>query len=92
MLAQTASKGAFLAAIQDERMRELNYENLRKADLLRWGIFLQVNQDLGNKLQQDSPNQFFVKYYSNVTSRDLFMPIPANEVSANIAMVQNPGW
>lgn len=91
-LAQTASKGAFLAAIQDERMRELNYENLRKADLLRWGIFLQVNQDLGNKLQQDSPNQFFVKYYSNVTSRDLFMPIPANEVSANIAMVQNPGW
>jgi len=90
--AQTASKAAFLAEIQDERMRELNFENLRKADLLRWGIFLQVNQDLGNKLQQDSPNQFFVKYYSNVTSRDLLMPIPANEVSANIAMVQNPGW
>lgn len=90
--AQTASKSAFLAAIQDERLRELNFENLRKGDLLRWGIFLQVNQDMGNKLQQDSPGQFFVKYYSNVTSRDLLMPIPANEVSANIAMVQNPGW
>ncbi|MGV3686335.1 MAG: RagB/SusD family nutrient uptake outer membrane protein [Daejeonella sp.] len=90
--AQTASKAAFLAAIQDERMRELNFENLRKADLLRWGIFLQVNQDMGNQLQQDSPGQFFVKYYSNVTTRDLLMPIPANEVSANIAMVQNPGW
>ncbi len=89
---QTASKAAFLAAIQDERMRELNFENLRKADLLRWGIFLQVNQDMGNRLQQDSPGQFFVKYYSNVTSRDLLMPIPANEVSANISMVQNPGW
>lgn len=87
-----ASKEAFLASIQDERMREFNFENLRKADLLRWGIFLKVNQDMGNKLQQESPGQFFVKYYSNVSARDLFMPIPVNEMSSNLKMTQNPGW
>jgi hypothetical protein len=87
-----ASKSAFLEAIQVERMREFNFENTRKADLLRWGIFLKVHQDMGNKLQQQSPGQYFVKYYSNVSSRDLFMPIPINEMSSNLKMTQNPGW
>lgn len=87
-----ASKEEFLAAIQDERMREFNFENLRKGDLLRWGTFLKVHQDMGNKLQQQSPGQFFVKYYSNVSSRDLLMPVPINEMSSNLKMTQNPGW
>lgn len=87
-----ASKEAFLTAIQDERMREFNFENMRKADLLRWGIFLSVHQDMGNKLQQQSPGQYFVKYYSNVSTRDLLMPIPINEMSSNLKMTQNPGW
>lgn len=90
--AQTASKESFRAFIQDERMREFCFENSRKADLLRWGIFLKVNQDMGNQLQQDSPNQFFVKYYSNVSVRDLLSPIPVNETTTNLGMVQNPGW
>ncbi|MDP3469927.1 MAG: RagB/SusD family nutrient uptake outer membrane protein [Daejeonella sp.] len=87
-----ASKAAFLEAIQDERMREFNFENTRKADLLRWGTFLKVHQDMGNKLQQQSPGQYFVKYYSNVSTRDLLMPIPINEMSSNLKMTQNPGW
>lgn len=92
--AQTASKAAFLAMLQDERMRELNMECLRKADLLRWGIFLQVNQDMGNKIQNEWPAQAGIisKYYSNVTVRDLLMPIPTNETITNTAIVQNPGW
>jgi hypothetical protein len=89
---QTASKESFLAFIQDERMREFNFELSRKADLLRWGIFLQVNQDMGNRLGQESPGQFFVKYYTNVSARDLFSPIPTNETSTNLKMEQNPGW
>ena len=87
-----ASKTAFLEAIQAERMREFNFENNRKADLLRWGTFLKVHQDMGNKLQQQSPGLYFVKYYSNVSARDLFMPIPINEMSSNLKMTQNPGW
>ena len=73
-------------------MREFNFENNRKADLLRWGTFLKVHQDMGNKLQQQSPGLYFVKYYSNVSARDLFMPIPINEMSSNLKMTQNPGW
>ncbi|HEY0668005.1 MAG TPA: RagB/SusD family nutrient uptake outer membrane protein [Sphingobacteriaceae bacterium] len=88
----TASKAAFLSAIQDERFREFNFENLRKADLLRWGIFLDVYQDMANRLQQESPGAAFVRYFSNASERDLLMPIPNNEVTTNLKMVQNPGW
>lgn len=90
--AQTSSKAAFLEAIQDERMREFNYEGLRKADLLRWGIFLKVNQDMGNKLDNESSGQQFVKYFTNVSERDLLMPIPTSETTTNLKIVQNPGW
>ncbi|WP_276347616.1 RagB/SusD family nutrient uptake outer membrane protein [Daejeonella sp. JGW-45] len=89
---KTANKAAFLNAIQDERMRELNYEGLRKGDLLRWGIFLDVYQDMGDRMQTDGPGQFYVSWYKNATSRDLLMPIPNNEITANQKMVQNPGW
>lgn len=90
--AQTASKESLLAAIQDERMREFNYEGLRKADLLRWGIFLQTNRDMGNTAQQDAPGQFYVRYYTNVSERDLLSPIPTSEMTVNQGIEQNPGW
>jgi len=89
---QASSKANFLALIQDERLREFNFEYLRKGDLLRWGIFLKVNQDMGNTVEHDAPGSFYAKYYSNVSDRDLLMPIPADEVNVNQNMVQNPGW
>lgn len=91
--AQTASHDAFLSFIQDERMRELNMEGLRKADLIRWGLFLKVNQDMGNKILQEWPaGTVQAKYYSNVTQRDLLMPIPSTEIITNQKMTQNPGF
>ncbi len=89
---QTASKAAFLKVIQDERMRELNMENLRKFDLIRWGIFLQVYQDLTNEMTVQGYAAAFIKYYSNASTRDLLWPIPSTEIVANQAMVQNPLW
>jgi len=90
--AQTASKASFLAVIQDERMRELNMENFRKFDLLRWGIFLQVNQDMGNMMVTQGFASAFVQYYTNVSERDLLWPIPSVDCVANRAIVQNPLW
>ncbi len=94
--AQSSSKAALLATIQDERMRELNFEMLRKSDLLRWGTFLAVNQEVGNQLAIDAPGLTplvpIIKYFTNVTARDLLMPIPVNETTLNKAIVQNPGW
>src|SRR5690606_1221306 len=91
--AQSASKEAFLSLIQDERMREFNMEaGQRKADLLRWGIFLKVNQDMGNLAQQDAPGSAFVLSFSRVQPRDILMPIPNTELTNNQKMTQNPGW
>lgn len=90
--AQTASQTSLLAAIVDERMREFNGEGLRKADLLRWGIFLQVMQDMANTTRQDAPTAFYVQWYANASEKDLFMPIPTAEMSTNLLMEQNPGW
>jgi len=89
---QYDSKEAFLSTIQDERMRELNFEGHRKADLLRWGIFLNVNAEMADQTQFDSPGAGFVNYYKNVSERDLLMPIPTNEMSVNRKITQNPGW
>lgn len=89
---QYANKEAFLKVIQDERMRELNFEGHRKADLLRWGIFLKVNAEMADQTQFDSPGAGFVNYYKNVSERDLLMPIPTSEISVNQKMAQNPGW
>jgi hypothetical protein len=90
--AQTSSKENFLQFLQEERMREFNFEGLRKGDLLRWGIFLDVMGNMGNTTQQDAPGAFYVRYYSNVEPRHQLLPIPSNEMTVNEAMVQNPGW
>ncbi len=90
--AQSASREAFLSLIQDERMREFNMEGQRKADLLRWGNFVKVNQDMGNLAQQDSPGSAFVLSFSRVQPRDVLMPIPDVEMTNNRLMTQNPGW
>lgn len=87
-----ASKDSFLRFLQEERMREFNFEGLRKADLLRWGIFMDVMADMGNTIQQDAPGVFYAAYYTNVTPKNLLLPIPVSETNVNQAMEQNPGW
>lgn len=44
---QTTGKEAFLKAIQDERLMELNGEFLRKQDLKRWGILQSTIKQMG---------------------------------------------
>lgn len=88
----TASKESFLAFLQEERMREFNFEGLRKGDLLRWGIFLDVMADMGNTAQQDAPGAFYVRYFSNVEPKHLLLPIPTSETTVNELIEQNPGW
>jgi len=91
--AQTGSKAAFLEAIQNERFRELNWEGLRKADLIRWGIFFPVMQDMADRLSLEVPTTpLFAQIFRNVERKDLYMPIPSSEMSTNQLMVQNPFW
>ncbi|MFD1631427.1 RagB/SusD family nutrient uptake outer membrane protein [Pseudopedobacter beijingensis] len=89
-----ASSTLFLKAIQEERARELCFENLRKDDLIRWGIFYErMKASLA-----DVPNGTGKIYtapktiYTNATARDVLWPIPLSEMNVNRKLVQNEGW
>lgn len=92
--AARASKDAFRAFIQDERFRELCFENHRKFDLIRWGIFLDVMQQMAVSVKADynGATNYITTGYANATARDTLWPIPLNELTANPVVTQNPGW
>ncbi|OJU26280.1 MAG: hypothetical protein BGN92_00540 [Sphingobacteriales bacterium 41-5] len=92
--AARASKDAFRAFIQDERFRELCFEDRRKFDLIRWGIFLDVIQQMAVSVKADynGATNYITTGYANTTARDTLWPIPLNELTANPVVTQNLGW
>lgn len=95
--AETGGKDSFQKAIEDERMRELCYEGLRRFDLIRWGKYLSNLQLVANDyMSLGSTNG---NYYASLGSRTvagdprfLLYPIPSKEMAINKKLVQNPGW
>lgn len=88
-----AGKDIFLKTIQDERARELCFEALRKADLNRWGIFLQNMSITRIDIDEKVPTLTSAAIpYRNVSARDTLWPIPSYEMGLNPALTQNPGW
>lgn len=92
--AARASKDAFRAFIQDERFRELCFEDQRKFDLMRWGLFLTVMEQMAVSVKADyaGGTNYITSIFSNVTARDTLWPIPLNELTGNPVVTQNPGW
>lgn len=98
--AATAGKEEFRKFLQDERSRELNGETFRKADLLRWGIFVErmhqlsatIQQDLGNLTTPAYLNLYIKGFGPNISERNTLWPIPTKELTLNRALTQNPGW
>ncbi|MEO6521538.1 MAG: RagB/SusD family nutrient uptake outer membrane protein [Mucilaginibacter sp.] len=88
------TKDTFFQALQDERARELCYESLRKADLIRWGIWVSTMNNLATDIKANAGTTFAYGALagSNITSRNLLFPIPASEISVNSSATQNPGW
>lgn len=89
---EVSSHADFRQVIQDERLRELAFETLRKADLIRWGIFVFEMNQIGNHISQYVPTAYWRQRYLNVWDKYLLWPIPAREMSLNNALVQNPHW
>jgi len=67
-----------------ERAREFVFEGIRRYDLMRWGIYLQVM----NKIGIGQNNITKVR-----NSRNLLLPIPQSELNSNTLIpANNPGW
>ncbi len=78
--------------IRAERARELCYEGLRKADLVRWGNFVERMQIGVAEFAVEAPTNTGVEYFKNATARDVLWPIPQVEMGLNPLLVQNTGW
>jgi len=90
----TSLDGAVSFAIEDgsiaggellnERGRELAFENFRRQDLIRWGLFLDVEKftppvnNPGDKFETGEHTNIF--------------PIPRGQLDANPDLIQNPGY
>lgn len=87
-------KAEFFQYLQNERYTELCFEGLRKLDLLRWGMYIQTMNEVGNTISTTAPSAF--RYAGNAgkntTARNVVFPIPNTEITVNKLMVQNEGW
>lgn len=74
----------FRSYVLAERAREFVLEGVRRYDLLRWGLYLQVM----NKISAGQNNISKVR-----SSKNLLLPIPLTELNSNQAITgNNPGW
>ena len=89
---ETADYQSFKQLIQDERLRELSSESLRKSDLIRWGQFIYEMHKIRDHVMQYNPGASYLRIFSIIWERHLLWPIPSVELGLNKAMVQNPNW
>jgi hypothetical protein len=73
----------FRSLVLEERGKEFYQENNRRFDLIRWGIFMQVMNQVGTM-------ENVIKTRSK---KNLLFPIPQAEINANkLIGGNNPGW
>ncbi len=92
---QITDKNTFREVLQEERTRELAFENMRKSDLVRWGIFMKKMEESLNDAKAGpgySTLSRAVTYFENASSRDVLWPIPSYEIGVNPLLKQNPGF
>ncbi|KEO73478.1 RagB/SusD family nutrient uptake outer membrane protein [Anditalea andensis] len=86
-IAPGLAQDAFRQAVRQERRKELAFEGIRRYDLVRWGILLDVMR-----------NHFQVYYpvlAGNVQNHEVLLPIPQREIDLNPGIEladQNPGY
>jgi len=79
------TKETFRSYILEERAKELIGEGVRRPDLIRWGIYLQVMNAIGT-----TDENGVIKRREN---KHLLLPLPLDEVNSNPCIItNNPGW
>ncbi|MFA4868394.1 MAG: RagB/SusD family nutrient uptake outer membrane protein [Pedobacter sp.] len=87
---------SFLEIIRAERMRELSFEQMRRFDLIRWGIFGDAMREVADAMSSTPPaasNLYAaVRFQKAQNVKHILWPIPSVEIMMNLDMVQNPNW
>ena len=79
--------------VRRERQAELAFEGQRFYDIRRWGITNDVmNGVVYGATNPETGETYVVETRTYNPNRDLFYPIPQNEMVTNENMVQNPGY
>ncbi|RAV28935.1 RagB/SusD family nutrient uptake outer membrane protein [Sinomicrobium soli] len=80
----------FRQQIRNERKWELAFENLRKPDLVRWGILVETVKETGTKMVAqgfDKETDYLPAY--NIQDKHVLLPIPFSaEISQNPAILE----
>lgn len=75
--------------VRHERRIELAFEDLRFADLYRWGEYAQAQK----RMQADRANGYGVLNHQDVRGpQDTVWPIPQGEINTNTKLVQHEEW
>jgi len=104
--AAAGGKAGFQKFIEEERMRELCFEGVRRADLIRWNKYLQYMKEVGddynamvtnavNTVPANNNPKMYAPLWLNTAPRYLLFPIPSLEMSSNTLIKpsdQNPGY
>lgn len=94
---------AFQKLIEEERVRELSFESLRKGDLIRWDKYLEYMERAKNDFifgdaslgipAASLTHAGLIYYFQNVGKKDLLWPIPSYEMALNKGLkIQNYGY
>ncbi|MBK7098594.1 MAG: RagB/SusD family nutrient uptake outer membrane protein [Sphingobacteriales bacterium] len=90
LVASNASGTALLQDIKDERARELAFEGFRLDDLKRW------NEPMTRKPAQNlliiNTGDRFNTLTKSTGDNKFVWGLPANDMTINTNLVQNPGW
>ncbi|MFP5039907.1 RagB/SusD family nutrient uptake outer membrane protein [Parasediminibacterium sp. JCM 36343] len=86
-------------SIKVERSRELCFEGVRRSDLKRWGLSGMINT-ISNVLSSVSNAPSTYSTSARLPSQNFLLnpkkyvlfPIPANELTLETGLSQNPGW
>ena len=81
------TKENFQERLEIERTLELCGEQVRWADLMRWGYF-----DDKDKISKLKSRDADFKLFDDVTFKHKFFPLPNLELSANVNLKQNPNY
>lgn len=89
---------SFRQLVRNERGRELCFESLRKYDLIRWGIFVDVmntqyaKDAADDRWSKNAKATYALNIGSSVQPKHVVLPIPAVELGVNKELQQNPLW